>query len=73
RKIPWQMEVLPAGGTDTAGIQRSGKGAAAGCISVPTRYVHSVIEMIHPTDVQASIDLMAALIEESTPDKFRLR
>ena len=73
RKIPWQMEVLPSGGTDTAGIQRSGKGAAAGCISVPTRYVHSVIEMIHPTDVQASIDLMAALIEECEVDQFKLR
>ena len=73
REIPWQMEVLPAGGTDTAAIQRAGKGAAAGCISVPTRYVHSVIEMIHPDDVRASIDLMAALIEECEADQFKLR
>ena len=72
RKIPWQMEVLPLGGTDTAAIQRSGGGAAAGCISVPTRYVHSVIEMVHPEDVQASIDLLAALIEESEPGRFKL-
>jgi endoglucanase len=72
RKIPWQMEVLPKGGTDTAAIQRAGAGAAAGCISVPTRYVHSVIEMVHPVDVQASIDLMAALYEECEQEQFKL-
>ncbi|MBM4118364.1 M42 family metallopeptidase [bacterium] len=74
KKIPWQMEVLPAGGTDTAGIQRAGKrGGAAGCISVPTRYVHSVIEMIHPKDVQAAIDLLAAMLKDCRPDQFKLR
>ena len=72
RKIPWQMEVLPKGGTDTAAIQRGGSGAAAGCISVPTRYVHSVIEMVHPDDVDASIRLMAALIETCEKDAYRL-
>ncbi len=72
RKIPHQMEVLPRGGTDTAAIQRGGKGAAAGCISVPTRYVHSVIETVHPDDVDAAIQLMAALIETCGKDDFRL-
>ncbi|MGD8394299.1 MAG: M20/M25/M40 family metallo-hydrolase [Candidatus Eiseniibacteriota bacterium] len=72
RGIPHQLEVMPRGGTDTAAIQRGGGGAAAGCISVPTRYVHSVIEMVHPGDVQASIDLLAALIEECEADQFAL-
>lgn len=72
RKIPWQIEVLPKGGTDTAAIQRAGGGAAAGCISVPCRYVHSVIEMLHPDDVQASIDLLAGLMEECDQGQFRL-
>lgn len=72
RGIPWQMEVMPRGGTDTAAIQRGGGGAAAGCISVPTRYVHSVIESVHPGDVQAAIDLMAALVEECEAEQFRL-
>ncbi|MBN2170681.1 MAG: M42 family metallopeptidase [Candidatus Krumholzibacteriota bacterium] len=72
RNIPWQLEVLPKGGTDTAAMQRFGKGSAAGCISVPVRYVHSVIETLHPGDVQASIDLLAALIQECTPDQFAL-
>jgi putative aminopeptidase FrvX len=72
RRIPWQMEVLPMGGTDTAAIQRGASGAAAGCISVPTRYVHSVIEMLHPDDVDASINLLAALIEECETGQFKL-
>ncbi len=62
KKIPYQMEILTAGGTDTAAMQRSGPGAIAGCISIPTRYVHSVIEMCHKKDTQASINLLAALI-----------
>ncbi len=72
REIPHQIEVLPRGGTDTSAIQRGGSGAAAGCISVPTRYGHSVIEMIHGDDVKASIQLAAALIETCEHDRFAL-
>lgn len=72
REIPYQMEILPKGGTDTAAIQRGGSGAAAGCVSVPTRYVHSVIEMVHPRDVAASIQLTAALLETARQDQFKL-
>jgi len=58
-KIPYQMEILPAGGTDTAGIQRYSKGGSiAGGISIPTRYLHQVIEMAHLQDVRATIDLL---------------
>jgi endoglucanase len=63
--IPHQLEVLPKGGTDTAAIQRAGQGAPAGCISIPCRYVHSVIEMCHKKDIQASIDLLAAFLAEA--------
>lgn len=61
--IKWQPEVLTAGGTDTAGIQRMGKnGAIAGAISIPTRHLHQVIEMAHKADIRASIDLLIACI-----------
>ncbi|MBK7344643.1 MAG: M42 family metallopeptidase [Saprospiraceae bacterium] len=57
--ITWQSEVLTAGGTDTAAVQRYGKnGAIAGALSIPTRHIHQVIEMVHKADVQATIDLM---------------
>lgn len=57
--IQWQPEVLPAGGTDTAALQRSGKhGSIAGAISIPCRYLHQVIEMVDEKDVRGSIDLL---------------
>lgn len=63
-KIKWQPEVLPMGGTDTAGIQRMGKtGAIAGAISIPTRHLHQVIEMAHKSDIEASVMLLKHCLE----------
>lgn len=63
-KIKWQNEVLTAGGTDTAGIQRMGKnGAISGALSIPTRHLHQVIEMSHKDDIQRTIDLLKACLE----------
>jgi endoglucanase len=57
--IKWQPEVLPAGGTDTMGLQRYGKhGSIAGAISVPTRHIHSVIEMANKEDIRQCIELL---------------
>jgi endoglucanase len=64
RNIPHQLEILPRGGTDAGAIQRTREGVPSITISVPTRYAHSVIESVHKRDVQASIDLAAAFIEE---------
>ncbi len=68
-KIKTQLEVLTAGGTDTASIQRdSNGGSIAGGISIPCRYLHQVIEMVNKDDTQASIDLLAACL--SNLDKY---
>lgn len=59
KSIKWQTEVLPKGGTDTAGIQRYGKnGAITGAISIPTRHIHQVIEMAHKEDIANCISLL---------------
>lgn len=61
--IMWQTELLPAGGTDTASLQKMVKGGAiAGAISIPTRHIHQVIETVHKDDVLAAINLTAATI-----------
>lgn len=58
-KIKWQPEILPAGGTDTAAVQRYGKGGSiAGAISIPTRHIHQAIEMAHKEDIRNCIDLL---------------
>ena len=62
-KIKWQAEILTAGGTDTAGMQRMAKhGTIAGAISIPTRHIHQVIEMSHKEDIRLSIDLLKACL-----------
>ncbi len=64
RGIAWQHEILPRGGTDAGAIQRVHAGVAVGTISIPTRYIHSSVEMVHKADVESSIALLAAFIEE---------
>ncbi|HMQ07857.1 MAG TPA: M42 family metallopeptidase [Saprospiraceae bacterium] len=72
-KIPYQMEILPAGGTDTAGIQRSGQGGSiAGAISVPCRYLHQVIEMAHKKDIEHSIELLLNCLLEIDQNSWEL-
>jgi putative aminopeptidase FrvX len=63
RDIPTQLEVLPAGGTDTRELALSGDGATAGCVSIPTRYVHQVVESCHPDDLDAAVDLVVGFCE----------
>ena len=63
REIPHQLEVMPRGGTDTRELGLSGDGAPAGCVSIPTRYVHQVVEACHPDDLDASVRLVAAFCE----------
>ncbi|MBT8191753.1 MAG: M42 family metallopeptidase [Saprospiraceae bacterium] len=61
--IDYQVEVLTAGGTDTAGMQRYARGGSiAGGISIPTRYLHQVIEMAHKKDIRDSIDLLKSCL-----------
>lgn len=61
-KIPHQREVLLFGGTDADAIQRVRAGVPSGCISIPTRYVHSASEVVDYSDVQNSVKLLTALL-----------
>ena len=63
--IPYQLEILPRGGTDAGAMQRVRGGSAAITLSTPTRYVHTVNEMVHKTDIQAGIDLLARVLERA--------
>ncbi len=63
--IKYQLELLTAGGTDAGAIQRLHGGIPSFTLSIPTRYVHTVNETVHPDDVQGSIDLLARYIESA--------
>lgn len=57
-EIPYQLEVLPLGGTDNAAQQRSRIGCRALALSVPTRYVHTVTETLDRRDLEATLALL---------------
>jgi len=62
--IPYQMEVLDAGGTDGRAIQMTRAGVPAGCISVACRYVHSPSEMVDKEDLNNCIKLTVGLLSK---------
>jgi len=62
--IPYQLEVLEAGGTDGRAIQLTRAGVPTGCLSIPCRYIHSPSEMVDKHDVQNSVKLLVALLSQ---------
>ena len=63
RKIPYQLEILESGGTDTCMLQQAAGGCIAGAVSMPTRYGHSGVEIIDMNDAKSGIDIMTGLCE----------
>jgi len=61
-EIPHQRTMLAAGGQDGAAAQQAAAGARAVGIVVGTRYIHTVTEMIHKTDLQAAKDVLVAYL-----------
>ncbi len=62
KKIPYQRTILAAGGQDGAAAQQSAAGARAIGITVGTRYIHTVTEMIDTRDLKAANDVLAAYL-----------
>jgi len=61
--LPYQMEILEGGTTDARAIQVARAGVPAGCISIPTRYIHSPAEMLDLGDVEKSLQLLLVLLK----------
>ena len=62
--IKHQFEILVAGGTDTSAMQMSGAGVRAAALSIPTRYIHSGVEMLDLNDAEACVDLTVAWLKK---------
>ncbi len=65
KKIPFQRTMLRAGGQDGAAAQQSAAGSRAIGIVVGTRYIHTVTEMIHKSDLEAARKLLVAYLKAS--------
>lgn len=62
--IPFQMEVLEFGGTDSGAIHLTKTGIPSGVLSIPCRYIHSNCEMIYTSDLINSIKLTEHLLKD---------
>lgn len=59
KKIPFQRNALSrATGTDTDAFAYSNGGVASALISLPLRYMHTTVEMVHRDDVENVIKLI---------------
>jgi putative aminopeptidase FrvX len=63
-KLPYQLEVLTGGTTDAMAMQTIREGVPAGCISIPTRYVHSPSETVDFNDVQNAVKLLVNVLSK---------
>ncbi|MGC8569944.1 MAG: M42 family metallopeptidase [Caldivirga sp.] len=61
--IPYQLEVLIGGTTDAAGIAFRKDGIPASTISIPTRYVHSPVEVLKVSDALNASRLLTLVVQ----------
>jgi len=73
QKIPLQrMAASRFTGTDTDAFAYSNKGVASALISLPLRYMHTTVEMVHRDDVEHCIQLILATLQNiKTGEDFK--
>jgi len=69
KRIPLQRQACPVwSGTDADAIFVSRSGVATGLISIPNRYMHTPVEIIHLEDLENTAKLLAAWCEAVKSD-----
>lgn len=71
REIPVQSSVREGGGNNGATINLSGNGVPVVVAGVPVRYIHSMTGIAAYDDLENTSALVAALVEELTPETVR--
>jgi len=66
KEMPYQTGVGSkiSGGTETSHVQILGRGVATVNLSIPNRYMHSAVEMCDMEDVENTIRLLTATLEQ---------
>jgi tetrahedral aminopeptidase len=68
RKIPFQRQaVTRSTGTDTDSFAYSAEGVASALISLPLKYMHTTVEMVHKEDVENVIKLIYEVLLQLKP------
>ena len=63
-EIPYQIEVSDGGTTDATAIHLTREGIPAGVLSVATRYIHTPVSVVSLDDMENTIKLLVAALEE---------
>ena len=64
-EIPYQLEVSEGGTTDATAIHLTREGIPTGVLSAPTRYIHTPVEVVDLDDVENTIKLLVAALENA--------
>jgi putative aminopeptidase FrvX len=68
KDIPVQWRALSRStGTDTDSFAYANDGCPSVLISIPLRYMHTTVEMLHKDDIENTIRLMYETLVELTP------
>lgn len=68
RKIPFQRQAVSRStGTDTDSFAYSAEGVASALISLPLKYMHTTVEMVHKDDVENVISLIYEFLLQVKP------
>jgi len=63
KNIPYQMVARGGGRTEASEIHLVGKGIPSCAIEVPARYIHTVSELVKIDDIDSTVNLVTALIQ----------
>ena len=68
KKIAFQRQAVSRStGTDTDSFAYSAEGVASALISLPLKYMHTTVEMVHKDDVESVIDLIYEVLLQVKP------
>lgn len=62
-EIPYQLEVSEGGTTDATAIHLTREGIPTGVLSAPTRYIHTPVEVVDMDDIENTVKLLVAALE----------
>ncbi len=68
-KIPYQLSVIPGGGTDAGRFHLYRSGRPSIVIGVPTRHIHSHVGIAHISDIENTVKLILGVVKRLDREK----
>lgn len=69
--IPYQLDTVAKGGTDSGSIHLTANGVPALSITIATRYIHTSASIIHRDDFENAVKLITEVVKRLDKDKVK--